>query len=149
MQICQLPYKSSLGYASGFNYSQYLDVGKQPRFHIEGVAEIVDERVDPIISPGADFSAHSHAVLGNSMFNTNLTYEQTQEANCTSISIAADHSSYWVPSIYVGVLGKDVAGFTDTLFDGKKAYNGTHFQRINPGYRFYYLMSHWVRSNHA
>lgn len=102
MNQCNLPFPPSLGYASGFNYSQYLYVGRQPKFHIEAIAQLADQMVDPIISPGQPFSQHTHTFFGGSMINPNLTYEQLQNGSCSSVSVQADKSSYWIPSLYVG-----------------------------------------------
>lgn len=87
---CNLPIQSKLAYASGFNYSQYLRVQLQPKFHLEGVAELVDERVDPIISPGVGtVSGHTHTVFGGSNFASDLTYDKARAGQCTSISVQA------------------------------------------------------------
>jgi hypothetical protein len=101
MDQCKLPFPEFLGYASGFNYSQYLYVGRQPKFHIEAIAQLADQMVDPIISPGQPFSQHTHTFFGGSMINPNLTYEQTQNGSCSSVSVQSDKSSYWIPSLYV------------------------------------------------
>jgi hypothetical protein len=62
----------------------------QPKFHLEGIAELVDERVDPIMNPGvAKVSGHTHTVFGGSNFASDLTYEKAREGKCTSISVQA------------------------------------------------------------
>lgn len=101
---CLMAFPENLTYASGGNYTQYLLTQQQPKFHLEAVAQLVDERLDPIISPGAPFSQHSHTVFGGSMFSAAMTYEQTQQADCSSISVQSDKSNYWMPSIYVSLV---------------------------------------------
>ncbi|KAH8929226.1 hypothetical protein BT69DRAFT_1276500 [Atractiella rhizophila] len=57
---------------------------------------LVEERVDPLVSPGK-VSQHAHRVHGSSAFSwTPPTSAQMQAANCTS----EDKSIYWHPMLY-------------------------------------------------
>ncbi len=60
---------------------------------------VVVERIDPIVSPGA-VSAHVHTIMGGSAFHFSMTYETTQLSNCTTCTVTADKSNYWVPQLY-------------------------------------------------
>src|SRR3569833_26246 len=54
---------------------------------------VVVERIDPIVSPGI-LSGHLLTVLGGDAFASNLTYEDTQKASCTTCVVTKDLSNY-------------------------------------------------------
>jgi len=60
---------------------------------------LVTERLDPIVNPGA-VSAHVHTVVGSSSFSPNITTASLRDSKCTSIPIAEDRSVYWFPPLY-------------------------------------------------
>ncbi|KAK7059758.1 WSC domain protein [Favolaschia claudopus] len=57
-------------------------------------APLVQERLDPIISPGAG------RVHGASNFGPNYTYASLRASSCTSCLVAQDLSNYWFPKLY-------------------------------------------------
>lgn len=60
---------------------------------------IVEERIDPIISPGTT-AAHVHTVQGGSSFSSNVTAEEMLNSKCTNTVILDDYSNYWVAAPY-------------------------------------------------
>lgn len=60
---------------------------------------LVDERADPVISPGV-VSGHVHQITGGSGFGFSMTYEQARAATCTSCPVSQDLSNYWTPVLY-------------------------------------------------
>lgn len=60
---------------------------------------LVSERLDPLISPG-QVSNHVHSVVGGNGFAPTMDYAQTQTSTCSTISVKADKSNYWMPSLY-------------------------------------------------
>jgi len=60
---------------------------------------IVEERVDPIISPGG-VSGHVHKIAGGNGFNVTMDYEQARASTCSSCPIKEDLSAYWTPKLY-------------------------------------------------
>ena len=60
---------------------------------------LVQERIDPIVNPGA-VSAHVHTIAGGDGFAAEMTYDQARASNCSSCPIKQDLSNYWTPSLY-------------------------------------------------
>jgi hypothetical protein len=60
---------------------------------------LVWEPLDPIVTPGK-VSGHAHAVVGNSNFRQTFDTSTWDDANCSTIQIQENKSSYWVPPIY-------------------------------------------------
>lgn len=60
---------------------------------------VVVERVDPLLSAGK-VSNHVHSVIGGNGFAPSMNFAQTQTANCGTLSVKADKSNYWMPSLY-------------------------------------------------
>ncbi|KAG9030809.1 hypothetical protein FRB95_003501 [Tulasnella sp. JGI-2019a] len=83
-------------------------------FKVACTLPIVQEFVDPILSPGVA-SQHLHTVHGGNNFSMN------QESSCTSCEVTNDLSNYWVPTLY----------FKDPL-------NGTFTKVPNGGLLVYY-----------
>ncbi|KAL9096053.1 MAG: hypothetical protein Q9165_001575 [Trypethelium subeluteriae] len=69
-------------------------------FRIPCAGRLVDERSDPIISPGT-VSQHVHEIAGGNAFNFSMpSYNTTQESSCSSCPIKKDLSNYWTPKLY-------------------------------------------------
>ena len=62
---------------------------------------VTTQRMDPIVFPGESPAGHVHAIVGGSRFSVDLTYEDTQQSQCTSCNAGDDLSNYWVPQLYV------------------------------------------------
>ena len=68
-------------------------------FRIPCAGRLVDERADPIISPGV-VSQHVHEIAGGNAFNFTTTYNTTQQSSCSSCPVKKDLSNYWTPKLY-------------------------------------------------
>jgi len=60
---------------------------------------LVIERLDPLVSPGA-VSGHLHTVLGGSNWRDTYDYNNSIAASCTTMPVSVDKSSYWTPTLY-------------------------------------------------
>ena len=58
-------------------------------FWILSPSSLVQERLDPIVSPG-QVSNHVHNIVGASNFGPEVTYDSLQSSNCTSVNIQVD-----------------------------------------------------------
>ena len=61
---------------------------------------LIQERADPIISPGK-VAGHVHTVNGGSNFALGSTYETMRKSKCSSCRAKADLSAYWTPQLYI------------------------------------------------
>ncbi|KAG9005542.1 hypothetical protein FRB94_001469 [Tulasnella sp. JGI-2019a] len=68
-------------------------------FRVACTLPIVQERIDPILSPGG-ISQHLHTIHGASNFGMNETYTSATASSCTSCEVPQDLSNYWVPTLY-------------------------------------------------
>lgn len=68
-------------------------------FRMTCPGRLTQERLDPIVSPGA-VAGHVHTISGGSGFAANMTYEQARASTCSSCSIKEDFSNYWTPQLY-------------------------------------------------
>lgn len=66
-------------------------------WHLDEVAILVNEQLDPIVNPNAQ-SSHMHKVIGGSGFGASYNYDTYSKAKCTSLKLAVDKSNYWMPS---------------------------------------------------
>lgn len=89
-------------------------------YFLLGLGSLGQERADPIVNPGAPFSAHVHNIFGSSKFGPSVTSDILRQGKCTSSPIAEDNSNYWVASLYF------------------KWKNGT-YSNVNGGAVVYYL----------
>ncbi|KAF8895538.1 hypothetical protein BD779DRAFT_1434109 [Infundibulicybe gibba] len=69
-------------------------------FRVACTDPLVQERVDPIISPNTTPSNHVHTVHGASNFNANSTFNSLRASKCTSCLVTQDLSNYWFPKLY-------------------------------------------------
>ncbi|KAI0534480.1 hypothetical protein GGR58DRAFT_505238 [Xylaria digitata] len=68
-----------------------------------GCSQLVVERIDPLVSPGANPSPHTHQIVGGNSFNTTMdpnTIDPPTQSTCTSCIYTEDTSNYWTASIY-------------------------------------------------
>ncbi|KAF2084619.1 WSC-domain-containing protein [Saccharata proteae CBS 121410] len=61
--------------------------------------DVLNERADPIVSPG-QVSSHVHRIAGGNGFNFSMDYEDTQASICSSCTVKEDLSNYWTPKFY-------------------------------------------------
>jgi len=60
---------------------------------------VVTERIDPIISPGA-VSPHVHQVNGGNGIGFSQNYTDARRSTCTTCAFKEDKSNYWTPILY-------------------------------------------------
>lgn len=96
-------------------------------------AQLVIDRLDPLVTPGMAPSPHLHQILGGNAFNTTMdpAKDMPGESTCTSCSFSEDFSNYWTATLYF------------------KAKNGTYkrvtqkpnagFDGVNGGMTVYYM----------
>ncbi|OAA66985.1 hypothetical protein SPI_01561 [Niveomyces insectorum RCEF 264] len=120
-----------------------------------GCAQLVVQRLDPLVQPGANPSAHLHQIIGGNSFNVTMTpvvHDLAKLSTCTTCQFSEDFSNYWTAVLFyraangtykrvrqqpnVGFEGTR-AGMTvyymqDALFDVDQPSNVTAFK---PGFR--------------
>ncbi|KAG9120365.1 hypothetical protein FRC07_004171 [Ceratobasidium sp. 392] len=69
-------------------------------FRVACTDPLVQERVDPIMSPNRTPSQHVQTVHGASNFRANATYDVLRASSCTSCLVTQDLSDYWFPKLY-------------------------------------------------
>ncbi|KAK0634219.1 hypothetical protein B0T14DRAFT_492222 [Immersiella caudata] len=66
-----------------------------------GCEQVVIDRIDPLVNPGAVPSPHLHQVVGGNAFNASMPEADIAElATCTTCSFAEDFSNYWTANMY-------------------------------------------------
>ncbi|KAK4464710.1 hypothetical protein QBC42DRAFT_318376 [Cladorrhinum samala] len=100
------------------------------RFHC---SQLVVQRLDPLVNPGAIPSSHVHQIVGGDAFNATMAPERDlpAESTCTSCQFTEDFSNYWTAVLYF------------------RARNGTYkrvpqlgnnqFEKANGGLTVYYM----------
>ncbi|KXX76195.1 putative exoglucanase GH6D [Madurella mycetomatis] len=66
-------------------------------------SELVTERLDPLVFPGAAQSPHLHQIVGGNMFNITMDANRHnigEEATCTTCTFAEDFSNYWTATLF-------------------------------------------------
>ena len=96
-------------------------------------AQLVIDRLDPLVTPGMAPSPHLHQILGGNSFNTTMDPEKdmTGESTCTSCSFSEDFSNYWTATLYFKARNgtyKRVTQLPNAGFDG-----------VNGGMTVYYM----------
>ncbi|KAF2649656.1 hypothetical protein K491DRAFT_708021 [Lophiostoma macrostomum CBS 122681] len=66
-----------------------------------GCAQVVVDRIDPLVNPGQAPSPHMHQVAGGNSFNTSMASTDISAiSTCTTCSYSDDFSNYWTANIY-------------------------------------------------
>lgn len=68
-----------------------------------GCSQLTFDRIDPLVEPGNEPSAHLHQVIGGNSFNASMLPEDVDPPNdstCTSCTYSEDFSNYWTANIY-------------------------------------------------
>lgn len=102
-------------------------------FRIPCPGRILDERVDPIVDPGA-VSGHVHTIAGGNGFGFEMDYEQARTSTCSSCPIKQDLSNYWIPKLYYQYENGSFEDVTQSG-DGDGVYGGMtvyYLQRPGP-----------------
>lgn len=64
------------------------------------INHLVEERADPVVSPGVPAS-HVHTIGGGNGFNLRMTFADARNSSCSSCeAISQDLSNYWSPKLY-------------------------------------------------
>lgn len=66
-----------------------------------GCAQIVIDRLDPLVNPGQVPSSHIHQIVGGNAFNATMTTgDVSEKASCTTCQFSDDFSNYWTANLY-------------------------------------------------
>ncbi|KAI0540951.1 hypothetical protein GGR58DRAFT_71138 [Xylaria digitata] len=58
------------------------------------------QRLDPVVQPGANPSAHLHHIVGGNAFNATMTGDVASRATCTTCEMSEDFSNYWTATLF-------------------------------------------------
>ncbi|ORY00317.1 hypothetical protein BCR34DRAFT_575933 [Clohesyomyces aquaticus] len=58
------------------------------------------QRLDPVVQPGSNPSAHVHHIVGGNAFNSSMTGDVGARASCTTCQMSEDFSNYWTAVLY-------------------------------------------------
>lgn len=58
------------------------------------------QRLDPVVQPGANPSAHLHHIVGGNAFNATMTGDVSTRASCTTCQMSEDFSNYWTATLF-------------------------------------------------
>lgn len=94
--------QSILGFLAALGYACLGDAYDLhgPYFVLNHGPPLVSERLDPVISPGANPSNHVHNIFGASSFSPTFDFAASQKAKCNTHGVKADMSNYWYPALY-------------------------------------------------
>lgn len=66
-----------------------------------GCAQVVIDRLDPLVNPGVIPSPHQHQIVGGNGFNASMTTgDVSKTASCTTCAFSKDLSNYWTANLY-------------------------------------------------
>ncbi|KAI0388047.1 hypothetical protein F5Y04DRAFT_274902 [Hypomontagnella monticulosa] len=66
-----------------------------------GCPNVVIDRLDPLVNPGAIPSPHVHQIVGGNGFNASMTTgDVAATADCTTCQFSEDFSNYWTANLY-------------------------------------------------
>jgi len=66
-----------------------------------GCANIVIDRIDPLVNPSQAPTGHIHQIVGGNGFNVTMTTgDVSKTAACTSCQATKDFSNYWTANVY-------------------------------------------------
>lgn len=66
-----------------------------------GCAQVVIDRVDPLVNPGQAPTPHVHQIVGGNAFNISMTTgDVSNGASCTTCAFSDDFSNYWTANLY-------------------------------------------------
>ncbi|KAL7624590.1 hypothetical protein AAE478_006157 [Parahypoxylon ruwenzoriense] len=63
-------------------------------------SSLTTQRLDPVVEPGNNPSAHVHHIVGGNAFNATMTGDVGERATCTTCEMAEDFSNYWTAVLY-------------------------------------------------
>ncbi|KAK4183224.1 hypothetical protein QBC35DRAFT_443732 [Podospora australis] len=66
-----------------------------------GCSQVVIERLDPLVNPGANPSSHMHQIVGGDAFSELMpTADIAKLSSCTTCHFLEDFSNYWTANLY-------------------------------------------------
>ena len=68
-----------------------------------GCSQLVIDRLDPLVNPGAVPSPHLHQIVGGNSFNASMdpaTHDLVTKSTCTSCTFTEDFSNYWTAVLF-------------------------------------------------
>jgi hypothetical protein len=66
-----------------------------------GCAQVVIDRLDPLVNPSQIPSTHVHQIVGGNAFNATMTTgDVSNGATCTTCAFSEDFSNYWTANLY-------------------------------------------------
>lgn len=66
-----------------------------------GCHQLVIDRIDPLVNPGAVPSPHQHQIVGGDAFHASMPLTDISAlSTCTSCSYSEDFSNYWTSNLY-------------------------------------------------
>ncbi|KAI1465296.1 uncharacterized protein F4812DRAFT_116845 [Daldinia caldariorum] len=65
-----------------------------------GCSSLTIQRIDPVVEPGNNPSAHVHHIVGGNAFNATMTGDVGARATCTTCEMSEDFSNYWTAVLY-------------------------------------------------
>jgi hypothetical protein len=68
-----------------------------------GCSQLVTERLDPLVQPGANPSTHVHQILGGNSFKADMSpakHDPAKTSTCTTCQPSDDFSNYWTAALY-------------------------------------------------
>ena len=66
-------------------------------------SQLVVDRIDPLVDPGAVPSPHLHQIVGGNSFNASMdpaTHDLPAASTCTSCTFSEDFSNYWTAVLF-------------------------------------------------
>ncbi|CAE7023413.1 hypothetical protein P3342_005221 [Pyrenophora teres f. teres] len=90
-----------------------------------GCSQLVVDRLDPLVEPGNEPSAHLHQIIGGNSFVPDMspnTHDPPSMSTCTTCQPADDFSNYWTASLYFRARNgtyKRVPQKGNVLFEGQ------------------------------
>jgi hypothetical protein len=107
-------------------------------WHLDYIYQLVQEELDPVVSPNAQGS-HMHKVVGGSRFGAAYNYANYAAAKCSSLAIQADKSNYWYPCEWLCICSKRLlTDQTSLVLDGQR--KRQHVVHFHPGFHPFLLL---------
>ncbi|KAK0707625.1 hypothetical protein B0H67DRAFT_670906 [Lasiosphaeris hirsuta] len=100
-------------------------------------AQLVVDRLDPIVNPGELPSPHLHQIVGGNAFNASMdhnAHDISTESTCSSCVFTEDRSNYWTAVLFFRARN-------GTYKRVETVGNGLGYQKSNGGQTVYYLSS--------
>ena len=123
--------------------------GQRPAMMRFECSQLVIDRVDPLVNPGALPSPHLHQIVGGNSFNASMdpaTHDLPSASTCTSCTFSEDFSNYWTAVLFFKARNgtyKRVPQFVSAGLKGNGGitvyyippYDGTKVTAFKPGFR--------------